>query len=284
MRCTPPHPFILVTAAALICLTGARVAQAQDASDWDVESHAAARLIAGSKIKTGNATWLHAGIEIKLESGWKTYWRMPGDSGVPPTLDFSGSDNVKSVTVEWPAPEKFPDGAGGHSIGYVGRIILPLHVAPKDATKEAALRLKLGYAICKNLCVPGEANLELMLSGNGTEETVLEQEELHVPRRVALGAGGGLSIRSIRRQDGGEHGRIVVEVGAPEGAPVDLFVEGPTPDWSLPLPEQIDATGDMRRFMLDIDGLPPGAHIEGAMLTITAVSGSDAIEVATHLD
>jgi DsbC/DsbD-like thiol-disulfide interchange protein len=279
-----PSRFILVTAAATVGLLGAPGARAQDASEWDVDSHAAARLIAGSKIKTGNATWLHAGVEIKLEPGWKTYWRMPGDSGVPPTLDFTGSENVKSVTIEWPAPEKFPDGAGGHSVGYLGHIILPLHVAPKDITKDASLRLKLGYAICKNLCVPAEANLELTLSGNGAEEPALEQGELHVPRHVALGASGGLSIRSIHREGSGDHGRIVIEVKAPEGAPVDLFVEGPTPDWSLPLPEQSDATGDTRHFALDIDGVPPGAHVEGVMLTFTAVSGSDAIEVATHLD
>ena len=283
MLCTLPGRLILVTAASIGVL-GAPAALAQDASEWDVDSHAAARLIAGSKIKTGNATWLRAGVEIKLEPGWKTYWRMPGDSGVPPTLDFTGSENVKSVTVEWPAPEKFPDGAGGHSVGYLGHIVLPLHVAPKDAAKDASLHLKLGYAICKNLCVPAEANLELTLSGNGAEEPVLEQEELHVPRHVALGAAGGLSIRSIHREGSGDHGRIVIEVRAPEGAPVDLFVEGPTPDWSLPLPEQSDATGDTRHFALDIDGVPPGAHVEGAMLTFTAVSGSDAIEVATHLD
>src|ERR1700727_970436 len=110
---------LTIAAVTLIWFADAPAAQAQDASDWDMQAHTAARLIAGSMIKTSDAPFLRAGVEIKLDPGWKTYWRDPGDSGVPPTLDFSGSDNVKSVTVLWPAPELFPDGAGGKSIGYV---------------------------------------------------------------------------------------------------------------------------------------------------------------------
>src|SRR5580692_5023491 len=107
--------FRLLTLATAT-LIGLPAARAQDASEWNAEAHTAARLIAGSLAKTSNATFLRAGIEIKLDPGWKTYWRDPGDSGVPPTFDFSSSDNVKSVTDEWPATERFPDGAGGTSI------------------------------------------------------------------------------------------------------------------------------------------------------------------------
>ncbi len=269
---------------ALICLVGTSVARAQDASAWDKETHAEARLLAGSMIKTADAAFLRAGIEIRLDPGWKTYWREPGDSGVPPTLDFSGSENVKSVTVLWPAPERFPDGAGGNSIGYLGRVILPLRVIPQDTAKQSSVHLKLAYAICGNLCVPAEANLELALSGKGAEEMAIEKEELRVPRRVALGAGKDLFIRSVHREPGGEHERVTVEVAAPKDATVDLFVEGPTPDWSLALPEPSGTTGDLRRFTFDLDGLPPGAHTEDAILTFTAVSGDDAIEVPVHLD
>src|SRR5579863_1491597 len=132
-----------LTIAALAWLCGQTMARAQDASAWDKETHAEARLIAGAKIKTADATYLRAGIEIRLDPGWKTYWREPGDSGVPPTFDFSGSENVKAVTVEWPAPERFPDGAGGNSIGYVGRIVLPLRIVQQDPAKHSSVHLKL---------------------------------------------------------------------------------------------------------------------------------------------
>jgi DsbC/DsbD-like thiol-disulfide interchange protein len=277
-------PRLTIVAAALAYLAGPTVAPAQDASAWDKQPHAQARLIAGATVKAAEATYLRAGLEIRLDPGWKTYWREPGDSGVPPTFDFSGSVNVKSVTVLWPAPERFPDGAGGNSIGYVGRIVLPLRVESEDAGKPASLHLKLAYAVCGKLCVPAEANLQLALSGDGAEETALEKEELRVPRRVQPGPGKGLAIVAAHREPGGAHDRVTVEVAAPKDATVDLFVEGPTPDWSLPLPEPAGGSGDVRRFTFDLDGLPPGARAEGAILTFTAVSGDDAIEVPLRLD
>ena len=269
---------------ATLCAAFASTARAQDASAWDKEPHAEARLIAGSTIKTPDASFLRAGIEIKLDPGWKTYWRQPGDSGVPPTLDFSGSQNVNSVKVLWPAPERLPDEAGGNSIGYVGRVVLPLQVSPKNAAEPSTVHLKLNYAICGNLCVPAEATLELALNGDGAEEAAIEKADLRVPRPVALGAGQDLSIRSVHREPGGKLDRVVVEVSAAKDAKVGLFVEGPTADWALPIPEPSGADGDLHRFTFDLDGIPTGAQAQGAMLTFTAVTGDDAIEVPVHLD
>jgi DsbC/DsbD-like thiol-disulfide interchange protein len=267
-----------------LCVLGASTAHAQDVSAWDKENHAEARLIAGSMMKTADTSFLRAGLEIRLDPGWKTYWRQPGDSGVPPTFDFGGSENVDSVKILWPAPERFPDGAGGNSIGYVGRIVLPLRIAPKDATKPSSVHLKLGYAICGNLCVPAEANLELGLTGDGAEEAAIEKADLRVPRQVALGGGQGLSIRAVHREAGGEHDRVTVELAAPKDTPVELFVEGPTSEWALPIPEPSGNAGDLRRFAFDLDGMPPGAQAQGVTLTFTAVSNDDAIEVPVHLD
>jgi len=281
---------ITIATIAFVCAGGIPMPRAQDASAWDGELHAAARLIAGAALQSADARRLRAGIEIRLDPGWKTYWRYPGDSGVPPTLDFAGSENVQSVTALWPAPERFADGAGGHSIGYVGDVILPLRIVPTDATKPSSLRVKLGYAICANLCVPAEADLDLVLSGEaGAEEPALVAAEARVPRRVPLGAGtGGLAVCSVHRESGGAREHVVVEVAAPEGAPVDLFAEGPAPGWALPLPESRGpAPGGapgIRQFTFDLDGLPPGAKADGAIFTFTAISPADAIEVEAHLD
>jgi DsbC/DsbD-like thiol-disulfide interchange protein len=270
----------------------ASTARAQDVSDWTAQPHTAVRLIAGTMTKTPGAAFVRAGIEIKLDPGWHTYWHDPGDTGVPPTFDFSGSDNVKSATVYWPAPERFSDGAGGISIGYVGHVILPVRVALKDPATQPSLRLKLGYAICGNLCVPVEASLQIALNGDGAENAAIEKAEIRVPRRVPLAEkdekGKGLAVLAVHRQPGGAHDRVVVDVAAPANVPVELYVEGPTPDWSLPQPEAVHepAGGDatIRHFAFDLDGLPPDAHAKGAMLTFTAVSSDDAIEVPAHLD
>src|SRR5205085_7245804 len=108
---------------------------------------------------------LRAGVELKLATGWKTYWRYPGDSGVPPRFDFARSENVKSVTVKWPAPQRFSD-ESGVSIGYKDQVVFPLEVVPQDAAKTTVLRLDLDYAICEKLCMPATAKAELALGGN----------------------------------------------------------------------------------------------------------------------
>jgi DsbC/DsbD-like thiol-disulfide interchange protein len=281
---------LLVGFAEMPVLTSAMssIARAQDASDWMTQPHTAARLIAGATAKTPAANFVRAGIEIRLDSGWHTYWRDPGDTGVPPTFDFSGSDNVKSAKVMWPAPESFPDGAGGTSIGYVDHVILPVQIVPRDAAKHSVLHLKLGYAVCGTLCVPVEADLQLALDGNGAEDAAIETAQSRVPRQVPLGPETGakhdLAILGVHREPAQPHDRIVVDVAVPAQAPVQLFVEGPTPDWSLPQPQSTGDRGSVRHFSFDLDGLPPDAKAKGATLTFTAVSAADAIEVPAHLD
>jgi DsbC/DsbD-like thiol-disulfide interchange protein len=244
---------LMIAAVALMGVGFVPTAQAQDASTWDGEPHGASRLIAGATLSMGDQKLARAGIEIRLDQGWKTYWRYPGDSGVPPTLDFSGSENVKSVSTLWPAPERFADGGGGYSIGYRGDVVLPLQIMPNDAAKPSLLHVKLSYAVCGKLCVPAEAQLALTLSGKaGATEPLLAAAE------------------------------------AREGVAVDLFAEGPTPDWALPLPQPernpLASPDGMRHYSFELDGLPPGAKAEGAMLKITAVSPTDAIEVQARLD
>jgi DsbC/DsbD-like thiol-disulfide interchange protein len=227
-----------------------------------------------------------AGVEIKLKEGWKTYWRYPGDSGVPPMLDFSRSQNVKAVTVLYPAPARFPDGAGGNSIGYKGVVILPLHVVPQDPGKPVTLNLKLDYAVCEKLCVPAEASLELMLTGTeNANEASVSAAEARVPKSTAVGGAGALAIRAVRREAGSGKPLVVVDVAAPADAPLTLFAEGPTPQWALPLPEPVaGASAGQQRFVFELDGLPPGEKPDGATLRLTAVSGDKAVEAGFRLD
>jgi DsbC/DsbD-like thiol-disulfide interchange protein len=259
-------------------------AAAADASAWDGNARAAARLIAAGPSKATPGGALRAGIEIRLGAGWKTYWRYPGDSGQPPQFRFDRSDNVADVAVSFPAPHGFTD-ESGESIGYKTGVILPLQVVPRDPTKPVLLRLDLDYAVCLNLCAPRGATAELPLPGDGGQDAALAASEARVPKAVALGEGDTLSIRAIRREAGGARPRVVVDVAAPAGAKLELFAEGPTPDWALPIPAPVaGAPAGLRRFAFDLDGLPPGASAKGATLRLTAVTDEAAIEVTTRLD
>jgi DsbC/DsbD-like thiol-disulfide interchange protein len=264
---------------------GSNLALAGDeASRWDGDARSAVRLIAGAPA-AGKSFPVRAGVEVRLKAGWHTYWRYPGDAGVPPRFDFAGSDNVKAVTVLWPAPQRIPE-QGLVAIGYVSDVTWPLAIVPQNPGKPVTLRLKLDYAVCEKLCVPAEGKAELVVkNGSSSTDAALAAALARVPKTVALGEGSPLAIRAVRRERDAARSRVVVDVAAPAGADVALFAEGPAPDWALPVPMAVEgAPPGLRRFAFDLDGAPPGAKYDGAAITLTAVAGVHAIEVTTRLD
>jgi DsbC/DsbD-like thiol-disulfide interchange protein len=276
---------VVAAIAGCVGLVGAVGAvRAADASSWDGDARSAARLVAGNAA-AGDV--LRAGIELRLAAGWKTYWRYPGDSGVPPVFDFSKSENVKSVAVAWPAPHRFTDD-GGATIGYKTGVLLPLRVVPENPQRPVRLRLTIDYAVCERLCVPAKGSAQLELGrAPSPHDAALAAAQARVPVPSELGASGPLAIRSVRREAGSPHARVIVEVAAPASAPLDLFVEGPTEEWALPLPDPVNGAPPLHRFAFELDGLPPGADADaatGARLRFTLVSGEQAIEVTAPLE
>ena len=169
---------------ALSLIAAASASAAEDASPWDGDARSAVRLIAGS---AAPGKTVRAGVEIRLKSGWHTYWRYPGDAGVPPRFDFTGSQNVKAVDVLWPAPQPIPE----HdlvTIGYTGDVIQPLAVVPENSARPVKLRLKLDYAVCETLCVPAEGKADLVLTGgSSSQDAALAAAETRVPIKALLG-------------------------------------------------------------------------------------------------
>src|SRR5262249_16431117 len=115
---------------------------------------------------------------------------------------------------------------------------------------------------------------------------ILSAAEARVPKPQPIGEGQSLIIRSVHRLLGALRGRVVVDVAATNPTKVDLFAEGPSPKWALPLPEPVPgSSGGLQRFGFDLDGLPPGATPDGATLRLTAVSkAGQAIEVEYRLE
>jgi DsbC/DsbD-like thiol-disulfide interchange protein len=253
-------------------------ARAQDSSPWVKDGHSAVRLLAGSR----SGAVLLGGIAFQLQPGWHTYWRNPGDSGVPPRFDFSKSENIEAVTVLWPAPTKFADGAGGTSLGYHKQVVLPLRIVAKNADKPVTLRADINYAVCEKLCIPVEASAELpFASVASTEDSALFAALDTVPKPATIGDPNPLTIRDVKRDGKG----VLVDVLAPASGDVNLFAEGPTPDWALPVPKLLEQSPPgTKRFAFDLDGLPPGAKPEGAALKLTLVGGERAYEFNVNLN
>lgn len=257
-------------------------ARAADVSPWDAGTRSAVRLIAGTATNDGGKKVLRGGIEIRLDPGWKTYWRYPGDSGVPPRFSFARSENLESARVMWPAPKRF-GGPGDTSIGYAGDVIFPVRILPRDPARPVLLRFEIDYAICQNLCIPADGRAELLIGEEPSSyEDALRQSEQRVPKPVAIGAGEALAIEAVTREAHGAGARILVDVRPADASGLDLFAEGPAPDWALPIPRPIPgAPAGMQRFAFELEGVPPGAMEEDAKLRLTAVAQDQAIEVVT---
>ncbi len=142
--------------AALAALTahtwGARPAAAKTTAQEDV---VAATLLSGWQTDKGTHM---AGLRLDLAPGWKTYWRSPGDAGIPPAFDWSRSTNLKAVHLHWPSPTVFHTN-GYQTIGYVGGLLLPIEVVAEDPTAPVTLDAVMELGVCDKICIPATLHL-----------------------------------------------------------------------------------------------------------------------------
>jgi DsbC/DsbD-like thiol-disulfide interchange protein len=250
-----------------IVLALPRIAAADGlSSDWAVGHASRARLLAGNGI---------AGVELQMPEGWKTYWRTPGDAGgVPPSFDWSKSDNLASVKVLYPAPKRFSDRAGD-TVGYKGTVVFPVEVIPKDASKPIDLRLNMDYGVCKEICVPAEAALALTVRPNdaSTPSSELTDAMKLVPAPADARRPGDPVLKGVRADLAGPKPHLVLEAEFPSGAEhADIFIEGPNALY-IPLPKKTGATnGQLVTFEVDLSEGVDIQELKNKTLTATLVS------------
>ena len=248
----------LAIALSLALLAPPAFAADMFSTDWTLTAKSQARLIAGG----GDL----AGFEIALAPGAITYWRDPGDAGLPPTLDFSASDNVASVEPEFPAPKRIKEADGGEAFGYDSSVVFPLQVKPRDPTKPATLKLNADFAVCEKVCLPAKAHLELRLPPATTSPHAgaIDAALAAVPRPVQpqeFGVLEPLGLDSWRLCSAHE-----------DGVPRDLFVEAPTGWWLKVAPTSADKGRDC--FTLTVGDKPKDALLPIALrLTLTGGAG-----------
>ena len=120
--------------------------------------------------------WVHAdgsrsaGLHLDLAPGWKTYWRAPGDAGIPPQFDWSGSRNLQSVAISWPTPKVF-DQNGMRSVGYEDALTIPLRITPDRAGKAMRLKVTMQLGICSDICIPHELSFDAVIDSTATSPT-----------------------------------------------------------------------------------------------------------------
>ena len=94
-----------------------------------------------------------AALHLSLAPGWKTYWRAPGDAGIPPQFYWDGSRNIGTMAVSWPTPLVF-DQNGMRSVGYKDELVIPLHITPDTSGKDIRIKGEIELGVCKDICIP----------------------------------------------------------------------------------------------------------------------------------
>ena len=270
--------------AALLCLGFTLVAVSvrdmlaanASASTWVESTNSKARLVSGTVERDGEPA-LMAGVQLRMNPEWKTYWKNPGDSGVPPSFDWSGSTNLKHAEVLYPAPHRFADG-GGTSIGYDDEIVFPIEITPERAGEPVILKLTFDYGLCKDLCIPNQVSLGLTLGANeGKGDAALIETFLtRVPKPAATGVLP--EVKAVEAKFAGKASELIVDAAFAQGATgTDLFIDGG--DVFVPVPRPVGPLSDGRqRFAVTFASPAEAAAIKGKPLQLTLVSDQGSTE------
>jgi DsbC/DsbD-like thiol-disulfide interchange protein len=279
----------VLTCALAVSAALSGTAAAQGATPWTEGYNSKTRMIA-SAIATTGAPRVVAGVEVAMAPGWKTYWRNPGDAGgVPPNFDWAASTNVASVRVLYPAPVRMKD-ASGESVGYKSSVVFPVEVKAKDPAQPVVLKLAMEFGVCREICVPAEAKLEMTLppvASIGTDPAVAKSIAAaleSVPRPAAERRPTDPELKAVDANLTGDKPTLTIDAAFPGGtAGADLFLEISDGVY-VPMPKAPGvATGGATRFTVDLStGVEP-AELKGRTLTLTLVSPTGSSEATAKL-
>lgn len=277
----PLPPSFRLLAGSLVfslSLSAACLAASPGESPWVKENFSKARLVSGT-VGGADKGELLAGVQIRLEPGWKTYWRTPGDSGVPPSFDWSGSKNLKHAEMLYPAPHRFAD-ANGTAIGYDDEVVFPVKLTPEREGEPIELKLAFAYGLCMNLCIPNDVSLGLALPADAAlhrgDAALLETFLARVPKPAAPGALP--RVKGVTATLDGPKPQLLVDaLFAPDATGTDLFIEAGETFVPVPMPLAPLADGK-QRFAVIFASPAEAASIKGKALTLTLVSDEGSSE------
>jgi DsbC/DsbD-like thiol-disulfide interchange protein len=243
-------------------------------SDWAIADAAKMRVLLAGPRDDG----IVGGIEFALEPGWYTYWKNPGEAGVPPTFDFSGSQNVADVVVLYPAPERYDDGTSV-SLIYRDEVVFPLAVTPERPGEPVTLNVEAALGVCSRVCIPTRASAAAKLPPaaphDALSEALLERFLARVPKPAEPGR---FEVESVTVA--GE--ALLIDVRMPDSAYSDLFADPPE-GWYIGQPALVSRSDGVSRYRLSLAGRPRDGVVRGKTFRFVAVAGGEAIEEAIEI-
>jgi DsbC/DsbD-like thiol-disulfide interchange protein len=214
---------------------------------------------------------LRGALEIRLDPGWKTYWRDPGDSGVPPSIAVQGRGNVAQPVIGFPPPERFDDGYSLFA-GYDETVAFALSFPVEDPEAGLDFTAELFLGICETICIPVQASLDIAPARMSGEDARIVGEAF---ARLPDEPHDGFRATTVELRQG----RLIVAATLPEGiVDADLYVAG-SKYHIMGLPQRMEGTAP--RFAVPIhasDGAPGSVRLH-----YTLVAGGNAVAGTLNL-
>lgn len=215
-------------------------------------------------------------LRIVLAPGWKTYWRAPGDAGIPPSLDFSGSRNVAGVAPHWPVPHVF-DQNGLRSVGYADEVVVPLTVRLAEPGASAQLSGTLEIGVCETVCIPVSLDIAAALEAPGAADGRIEAALADQP--ISAGAAGVTAV-TCRVEPISDGLRMTAEIAMPALGGTEFAVIE-TADPAVWVSEAaVERRGGM--LLATADLVPPSAKpflVDRSGIRVTVLAGSRAVDI-----
>lgn len=244
--------------------------------NWISTNMSKSRLIS-AKTGTANSTEIYLGLQIRLDKGWKTYWRNPGDAGLPPQFNWTVSDNVKTIDVLWPKPEKF-EAYGYVTWGYETEVVFPIRITLKDPTKGLTAKLSAFYGICEEVCVPVNQEFAINLQGNLADQSehapVIEYYQARVPAAVNATS----PIQEVRFFEISDK-KMIVELRTSDVFETPLLIlEGEDGDYFTVNNIKMSEDGKRAKFVVDVSLTDSKKALKGRRFTATILDTQLAAE------
>ena len=216
-------------------------------------------------------------FHLTLRDGWKTYWRAPGDAGIPPQFDWSGSKNVKSVRFHWPRPKVFSLG-GMQTIGYNHELILPVEVVPVDASKPVEVRAAVDLGVCSDICVPASFSVAADLPRPGVADEKISRALRQRPSTAREAGVTEVSCAIAPQKDGL---RLTATLTMPSTGGAEVVVVEPGIDGVWVSPADVTRAGNVLRAEVDLVG-PTGAAfaLQRDAIVLTVLGDHRAVEIS----
>lgn len=199
-----------------------------------------------------------AGLHITLDKGWITYWRNPGDAGIPPSINISGK-NIQTVTIDFPLPLRINE-ANGEALGYHDDVLFPIKLLPKDASKPFDAQLSSFFGVCAEVCTPAKFDSQVKFEPKNPLSELITKWQMRVPQISQFVNAANLDEKFL-----------VLDLNQSIN---DIFVEGPD---SLYF-RAPDFTKEVGKAWIRIDGLKNAKDLQGVNLRLTANANGQGLE------